>query len=160
MDVKIIKKKGEDDSDHVQFSITEKKRITRKRGSKKLRSKGNNPDRTQSMDVTEDIEEEKIQQENEENEGSSGDDECSSSSDEEEEEIGEGLGLESRPPQMDNRQEVTEEISMMSLENKISPLTFCNAFPFHLVFDRNLHVRQVSLLKVQLLRTSKVVCLL
>lgn len=98
------------------------------------------------MDVTEDIEEE-IQQENEEHEGSSGDDECSSSSDEEEEEIGEGLGLESRTPlgQMDNRQDVTEEISMMSLENKISPLTFCNAFPFHLVLDRNLHVRQVSL---------------
>lgn len=38
-----------------------------------------------------------------------------------------------------------EEFNMLSLENKISPLTFCKAFPFHLVFDRNLVVRQVNI---------------
>ncbi len=32
---------------------------------------------------------------------------------------------------------------LMAIENKISPLTFCKAFPFHLVFDKNLFVRQV-----------------
>lgn len=40
-------------------------------------------------------------------------------------------------PEIDN-------FDMLSQENKISPLTFCKAFPFHLVFDRNLVVRQVS----------------
>ena len=33
----------------------------------------------------------------------------------------------------------------MSFENKISPLTFCKAFPFHLVFDKNMILRQVCL---------------
>ena len=32
---------------------------------------------------------------------------------------------------------------LSAIENKISPLTFCKAFPFHLVFDKNLVVRQV-----------------
>ena len=32
---------------------------------------------------------------------------------------------------------------LMAIENRISPLTFCKAFPFHLVFDKNLVVRQV-----------------
>lgn len=35
------------------------------------------------------------------------------------------------------------ELESVSLENRIAPLTFCKAFPFHLVFDRNLKVRQV-----------------
>ena len=37
----------------------------------------------------------------------------------------------------------TLEIDNMSLENRISPLTFSKAFPFHLVFDRNLKICQV-----------------
>ena len=37
----------------------------------------------------------------------------------------------------------TIESSMTTVDNKISPLTFCKAFPFHLVFDKNLVVRQV-----------------
>ncbi|CAG2171458.1 unnamed protein product, partial [Oppiella nova] len=35
--------------------------------------------------------------------------------------------------------------SMLSIENKISPLTFCKAFPFHLVFDKKLVVRQAGI---------------
>jgi soluble guanylyl cyclase beta subunit, putative (fragment) len=38
-----------------------------------------------------------------------------------------------------------EEFDLTSAENKISPLTFCRAFPFHLIFDRNLKVRQVTM---------------
>lgn len=53
-----------------------------------------------------------------------------------------GLGLEGITDSRDGF--LSEEVTMFSLENKISPLTFCNAFPFHLVFDRNLHVKQVS----------------
>ena len=37
----------------------------------------------------------------------------------------------------------TLEIDNMSLENRISPLTFSKAFPFHLIFDRDLKIRQV-----------------
>ncbi|KAH9421795.1 Guanylate cyclase soluble subunit beta-1 [Dermatophagoides pteronyssinus] len=33
----------------------------------------------------------------------------------------------------------------MSFENKISPLTFCKAFPFHLVFDKNMILRQAGI---------------
>ena len=33
---------------------------------------------------------------------------------------------------------------LMSFENKISPFTFCKAFPFHMVFDKNMILRQVS----------------
>ena len=33
----------------------------------------------------------------------------------------------------------------LSFENKISPLTFCKAFPFHLVFDKNMILRQVCI---------------
>ncbi len=40
--------------------------------------------------------------------------------------------------------EIEDFDSLLSLENKISPLTFCKAFPFHLVFDQNLIVRQVT----------------
>jgi len=36
-----------------------------------------------------------------------------------------------------------EETEQLYLENRLSPLTFCKAFPFHLIFDRNLTVRQV-----------------
>lgn len=32
---------------------------------------------------------------------------------------------------------------LMSFENKISPFTFCKAFPFHMVFDKNMILRQV-----------------
>ncbi|XP_054168023.1 guanylate cyclase soluble subunit beta-1-like [Oppia nitens] len=35
--------------------------------------------------------------------------------------------------------------SLLSAENRISPLTFCKAFPFHLVFDKNLVVRQAGI---------------
>ncbi|RWS31955.1 soluble guanylyl cyclase beta subunit-like protein [Leptotrombidium deliense] len=38
-----------------------------------------------------------------------------------------------------------DQFETLSLENKISPLTFCRAFPFHLMFDRNLIVRQAGL---------------
>ncbi|GFR10002.1 guanylate cyclase soluble subunit beta-1 [Trichonephila clavata] len=38
----------------------------------------------------------------------------------------------------------TEEFEALSKENKISPATFCRAFPFHIMFDRNHHVRQVG----------------
>jgi guanylate cyclase soluble subunit beta len=41
-----------------------------------------------------------------------------------------------------------EDFDMLSLENKISPLTFCKAFPFHLVFDRKLIVRQVIVIVI------------
>lgn len=40
-------------------------------------------------------------------------------------------------------EEKIEEIEMLQLENKISPLTFCRAFPFHLLFDRKMKIRQV-----------------
>ncbi len=33
---------------------------------------------------------------------------------------------------------------LMSFENKISPFTFCKAFPFHMVFDKNMILRQVG----------------
>lgn len=33
---------------------------------------------------------------------------------------------------------------LMSFENKISPFTFCKAFPFHIVFDKNMVLRQVG----------------
>lgn len=35
---------------------------------------------------------------------------------------------------------------LMSFENKISPFTFCKAFPFHMVFDKKMVLRQVSLI--------------
>lgn len=34
---------------------------------------------------------------------------------------------------------------LMSFENKISPFTFCKAFPFHMVFDKNMILRQVRI---------------
>lgn len=37
-----------------------------------------------------------------------------------------------------------EEFETMSLENKISPATFCRAFPFHIMFDRNLVIKQAG----------------
>ncbi|XP_074601582.1 guanylate cyclase soluble subunit beta-1-like isoform X2 [Brevipalpus obovatus] len=39
---------------------------------------------------------------------------------------------------------LTEETEQLYLENRLSPLTFCKAFPFHLIFDRNLTVRQAG----------------
>lgn len=33
---------------------------------------------------------------------------------------------------------------LMSFESKISPFTFCKAFPFHIVFDKNMVLRQVG----------------
>ncbi|KAI1292795.1 Guanylate cyclase soluble subunit beta-1 [Halotydeus destructor] len=36
------------------------------------------------------------------------------------------------------------ELENLSLGNIVSPDTFCKAFPFHVVFDRNLHVRQAG----------------
>lgn len=41
-------------------------------------------------------------------------------------------------------EEEKDEIEALSMENKISPATFCRAFPFHIIFDRNHHVRQVG----------------
>uniref|UniRef100_A0A0A9X0F7 Guanylate cyclase soluble subunit beta-1 n=4 Tax=Lygus hesperus TaxID=30085 RepID=A0A0A9X0F7_LYGHE len=37
-----------------------------------------------------------------------------------------------------------EEDQILSQESKISPKTFCNAFPFHFVFDRELKIRQIG----------------
>ncbi|XP_042896623.1 guanylate cyclase soluble subunit beta-1 [Parasteatoda tepidariorum] len=37
-----------------------------------------------------------------------------------------------------------EELDTLSMENKISPSTFCRAFPFHIMFDRHHLVRQVG----------------
>lgn len=34
---------------------------------------------------------------------------------------------------------------LMSFENKISPFTFCKAFPFHMVFDKNMILRQAGI---------------
>lgn len=34
-------------------------------------------------------------------------------------------------------EEEKDEIETLSMENKISPATFCRAFPFHIMFDRN-----------------------
>lgn len=41
-------------------------------------------------------------------------------------------------------EEEKEEIEMLSMENKISPATFCRAFPFHIIFDCNHFVRQTG----------------
>ncbi|GFS53639.1 guanylate cyclase soluble subunit beta-1 [Nephila pilipes] len=38
----------------------------------------------------------------------------------------------------------TEEFETLSKENKISPATFCRAFPFHIMFDRYHSVQQVG----------------
>lgn len=37
-----------------------------------------------------------------------------------------------------------DEMETLSMESKISPATFCRAFPFHLIFDRNHLVRQAG----------------
>jgi len=150
VDVKIIKRKGEDvDDDHVQFSITEKERVRRPSKKKQLKRTGSKrtskvSSRNPSVDVTEeeDVTPQVIQEEEmspafpEEDDGNEGDEDEEDSLQEEA-----GLGLSSTDPSRDGF--VSEEVAMLSLENKISPLTFCNAFPFHLVFDRNLHVKQV-----------------
>ena len=34
---------------------------------------------------------------------------------------------------------------LLSFENKISPFTFCKAFPFHMVFDKKMVLRQVNI---------------
>lgn len=40
---------------------------------------------------------------------------------------------------------IQSDLSVLSLmENRISPQTFCHCFPFHLIFDRNLVVRQAG----------------
>lgn len=41
-------------------------------------------------------------------------------------------------------EEEKDDIEALSMENKISPATFCRAFPFHIMFDRNHTVRQVG----------------
>ncbi|XP_054709218.1 guanylate cyclase soluble subunit beta-1-like [Uloborus diversus] len=38
----------------------------------------------------------------------------------------------------------TEEFETLSIENKISPATFCRAFPFHIMFNRNHMVQQAG----------------
>jgi hypothetical protein len=130
VDVSIIKRKGEDDSDHVQFSITEKKRKRiklRKSESVDVDSKRSAIPRPETWQLGCPA--------SAAGDGRHGDlDELGS--DEEEEEESELFGR--------NDREVSDTISMLSLENRISPLTFCNAFPFHLIFDRDLSIRQVS----------------
>lgn len=75
--------------------------------------------------------------------------------DDDEEDFGSEAGLGLQSLKSEGRDGfVSEEVAMMSLENKISPLTFCNAFPFHLVFDRNLHVKQVGKQKLHTKSTS------
>ncbi|XP_015786459.1 guanylate cyclase soluble subunit beta-1-like [Tetranychus urticae] len=39
---------------------------------------------------------------------------------------------------------LVEEFEYLNLDNRISPMTFCKAFPFHLIFDRNLQVKQAG----------------
>lgn len=46
----------------------------------------------------------------------------------------------------------SEEFESHSLENKVSPLTFCKAFPFHIVFDCNLRIRQVRIIRMRMSR--------
>lgn len=41
-------------------------------------------------------------------------------------------------------EEEKDDIEALSMENKISPATFCRAFPFHIMFDRNHLVRQAG----------------
>ena len=160
VDVEIIKRKGEDDTDHVQFAITDKKRkrtrfereestdqgdsIKKSTGAEKRRKsrshqvakglvredsakKNLQKEETAGGQVTSDEEKE------DDRSGDEGEDEYDDEGDEEQ-----GSSL------MRDVSEFSEEMAMMSLENKISPLTFCHAFPFHLVFDRDLNVRQVS----------------
>lgn len=175
MDVTIIKRKGEDDSDHVQFAITEKKRkkqriieksesvdVDPSLKSSPRRSSSRSPLKSKidreltsghkvavtytpastssscskpsigSSGQTEALKGEK---------GGNDDDDEGSEDDDEEDEESDLFGS--------NDQEVADTISLLSLENRISPLTFCNAFPFHLLFDRELRVRQVSIWKKQ-----------
>ena len=121
VDVEIIKRKGEEDDsgtrnhakDHVQFAITEKKKIP----ASTVGGDGGSEAAIDSVTgVTKAL-------------GDRGG-------------MNQTLGMEEGSGLMGD--EGTEEQIMMTLENKISPLTFCNAFPFHLIFDRNLIVRQVS----------------
>ena len=98
-----------------------------------------------SMSCQEDEEEEKQQESqshHKEEEADDDDDDDYDDEDEDSFELEAGLGLQGITDSRDGF--LSEEGMMLSLENKISPLTFCNAFPFHLVFDRNLHVKQVS----------------
>ena len=96
-----------------------------------------------SMSCQEDEEEEKHQESQSHHaEEEEADDDDYDDEDEDSFELEAGLGLQGITDSRDGF--LSEEGMMLSLENKISPLTFCNAFPFHLVFDRNLHVKQVS----------------
>lgn len=165
VDVEIIKRKGEDDTDHVQFAITDKKRkrtrfereestdhgdsIKKSTGAEKRRRSRSHQSQVAKELVSEDSTKTKNLQKEEtaggqvasdeekegDRSGDEGEDEYDDEGDEEEEQ---GSSL------LRDLGEFSEEMAMMSLENKISPLTFCHAFPFHLVFDRDLNVRQVS----------------
>ncbi|CAM1304733.1 GUCY1B3 (predicted), partial [Pycnogonum litorale] len=44
--------------------------------------------------------------------------------------------------QKSDQVEDVDEVEMMSAENLISPATFCRAFPFHLMFDKELVIHQ------------------
>ena len=42
-----------------------------------------------------------------------------------------------------------DDFEPLSYEPRISPATFCKAFPFHIMMDRDLRVFQVQYIKVQ-----------
>lgn len=207
VDVEIIKRKGEDDTDHVQFAITDKKRkrnrleregslrCQEKSGKKNIHSEKKRKSRChdiihedeaaaaaankvnekdKSHQITQDkcidettvkqsvgidpsddetldknVDEQKDNNDGKDDDNDGGDDrddadvggndvDDNGDDDDDEDDDDEGNSL------LHNVTEFSDEMAMMSLENKISPLTFCNAFPFHLVFDRDLNVRQVS----------------
>lgn len=112
VDVEIYKRKGEENTDHFQFAITEKK------------ISGTNPFLPPF-------------------EGESGKENVNSNPTSKKLARVESIGSNSLTGS-DTMFSVQSEMSMMSMQNRISPQTFCHCFPFHLIFDRNLVVRQAG----------------
>ncbi|KFM79990.1 Guanylate cyclase soluble subunit beta-1, partial [Stegodyphus mimosarum] len=54
------------------------------------------------------------------------------------------FAIRDRNPSKNQTDQETEEFETLSMENKISPATFCRAFPFHIMFDRSHFVRQAG----------------
>lgn len=146
VDVEIFKRKGEDNTDHFQFAITEKREeIPRNLGEireaeseegRRIERQSTNPFLPSFEQELEDVPKnipKNIPTEEKQGQRS---EQCGRLK--REESIG------SKTLSWDQGSLQSDLCMMSMMEKRISPQTFCHCFPFHLIFDRNLNVRQAG----------------